>query len=171
MFSAIFAAVLCALRSKALLADPSPYRLSQSRIAGQLRGFVGCFPREVGIVASEVAVGGSLAVNRTTQLERLDDSLGRQLEVRPHQVRDNFGIDLVRAKRFNQNAHRLSDADRVRELQLAAVSHSGSNNVFRDVTRHVSCGPINLGRIFAAESTAAMTPHASVGIDNNLPAR
>src|SRR5579864_4166180 len=137
MFSAIFAAVLCALRSKALLADPIPYRLSQSRIAGQLRGFVGCFPREVGIVASEVAVGGSLAVNRTTQLQRLDDSLGRQLEVRPHQVRNNFGINLVRAKRLYQNAHRLSDADSIRELQFAAISQTASNDVFRDVARHV----------------------------------
>ena len=50
-------------------------RLSATGVAGQLGSFVRCFPREVGIVAAEVAVGRGLAVDRTAQVQRLDDAL------------------------------------------------------------------------------------------------
>ena len=66
----------------------SGYGFPQTGIAGQLRRFVGRFPGEVGVVASEVAVGGGLLVNRTAQVQRLDDAARRQLEVRANQVRE-----------------------------------------------------------------------------------
>src|SRR5579862_3329592 len=51
-------------------------------------GLVGRLPREVGILAAEVAVGRRLPVNRTTQVQRLHDALRGQLEVRAHQFGD-----------------------------------------------------------------------------------
>ena len=41
---------------------------AQAGIAGQLGCFVGCFPGEISVVASEVAVGRGLLVDRTSQV-------------------------------------------------------------------------------------------------------
>src|ERR1051326_9228031 len=66
--------------------------LPHTRIAGQLRRFVCRFPGEVGITAAEVAVGGSLLVNRAAQVQRFDDAPRRQLEVRTDKI-GNYRID------------------------------------------------------------------------------
>src|ERR1700723_1070371 len=70
-----------------LLRCGDQFRLSfeAGRIAPGLR-FVGCFPGEVGIGTPEVAVCSRLAINRTAQIEALDDALGRQLEVLTNQL-------------------------------------------------------------------------------------
>ncbi len=110
------------------------------------------FPGEVRVAAAEVAVGRGLLVDRTAQIERLDDAARRQLEVRANQVRDNFRIDLLGAKGFDQHADRIGDADRVGQLHFAAVRESARDDVLRDVARHVSRRAIDLRRILAAEN-------------------
>ena len=49
-------------------------------IASQLGRLVGRFPCEVGIAASEVSIGRGLLVDRTAQIQRVDDAARRQLE-------------------------------------------------------------------------------------------
>src|SRR5207237_7935379 len=44
-------------------------------------GLVGLLPGEARALAAEVAVPRGLAVDRPAQVQRLDDALGRQLEV------------------------------------------------------------------------------------------
>src|SRR5439155_26847377 len=56
------------------------------------------------------------------------------------------------------------------ELHVTAIGESRRNDVLRDVTRNVCCRAVNLGWIFAAESAAAVTSHAAVGIDDDLSA-
>src|ERR1700722_1510891 len=63
---------------------PSRYRLPHAGIAGQLRRFVGGFPGEVGVAATEVAVSGGLLVNRPAQVQRFDNPARRQLAMRAH---------------------------------------------------------------------------------------
>src|SRR3712207_2353796 len=45
-------------------------------------------PAELRLVAAEVAVGGGLLVDRPQQVEHLDDPLGPQVEMLPHQLLD-----------------------------------------------------------------------------------
>src|SRR5690348_5325311 len=47
----------------------------------QLGGAIGGFPGEILVGATEMAVGGGLAVDRTTQLQGIDDAARGQLEI------------------------------------------------------------------------------------------
>src|SRR5208282_1298872 len=47
---------------------------------------------------------------------------------------------------------------------------TGGDNILGHVTAHVSGAPVHLGRVFAAESPAAVPAHAAVAIDDNLAA-
>ena len=71
-----------------LLAHRLRYGLAEAGIAGELRRFVRRLPGEVRIAAPEVPVRGGLLVNRTTQIERVDDAARRQLEVRTNPTRN-----------------------------------------------------------------------------------
>src|SRR6201982_3681599 len=143
-------------------------RFAQPSFAGQLGSLIRGFPREVLVSASEMAVRSRLAINRTPQVQRIDNALRSQLEVRPDQVGNDRRIDLGSPERFNQNTHRFGDADRIRQLNFALIGETRRDNVFGNVTRHVGRGPIHLGRIFAAESAAAMASHAAVGVHDDL---
>src|SRR5262249_28227102 len=56
-------------------------RGAQPRGLAQLRGLVGALPREVVVLAPEVAVGGGLLVDRPVQLQVLAERAGAQIEV------------------------------------------------------------------------------------------
>src|SRR5438045_4551305 len=115
------------LRGETLLPRSDHSRLFQPGIARQRGRLVRCFPCEVRIVAAKVPVGCRLAINRATQLERLDDPLGRELEMRPDKIRNNCRVNFAGAERIDMYADRLCDADRVSQLQLATVGQSSRN--------------------------------------------
>ena len=73
-------AVQDSVLSESTLEDLDPEVL-QSGALLEGRGLVRRFPREFGFVAAEVTVAGGLPVNRTAQIQRLDDAARRQLEV------------------------------------------------------------------------------------------
>src|ERR1051326_7154286 len=158
----------CPSRLMNLLANS--YCFTKAGIAGQFGGFVGRLPGEVGIAASEVAIGCGLLINRPAQVERVDNATRRQFEVRADQVRDDGRINFLCAESFNQHADRVGNADGIGQLDFAALGESAGDYVFRDVARHVGCGAIDLCRIFAAEGAAAVTAHAAVGVDDDLAA-
>src|SRR6266403_1316035 len=74
-----FVAALCGSGFSPLNSDLEPPTLFpcsdrfqlQAGVGGQFGGFVGCFPGEISIAAAEVSVCGGLAVNRTSQIERI----------------------------------------------------------------------------------------------------
>jgi len=130
--------------------------------------FVGDFPRETGL--AEVAVVGRFAVDRTEQVELLDDR-GR---LEAEHLLDGGGDDLVgddpRAKRVHVNAHGVRVADRVGELDLDLFGELGGDDVLGDPTAHVGRRAVNLRRIFAGERAATVTTPTTVGIDDDLTA-
>src|SRR4029077_18597762 len=73
-------------------------------------------------------------------------------------------------KGLDQHAHGLCYTDRVSQLHFALIGQSRRHNILGNVPRHVSCGTIDLGRIFPAEGTTAWAPNSAVGIDNDLAA-
>src|SRR5208283_542879 len=147
---------------------PSRHRLAYSGVARQLRGFVGRFPGKIRIAASKMPVSRRLFVNRTPQVEGLDNPPRRQLEVRPNQIWYDSGVNFLGGERIHSKADRLGHADGVSELHFAAVGELGRDNIFRNVPRHVGRRSIYLRRIFPAEGAAAVAAHATVGIHDDL---
>ena len=62
----------------------------------------------------------------------------------------------------------MRDADRVRDLELAAVGEPGRDDVLRDVARGVRGRAVDLRRILARERAAAVAGRAAVGVDDDL---
>ena len=65
--------------------------------------------------------------------------------------RDRFGAEAV-----DVDAHRVGDADRVRDLDLAAVGEAGGDDVLRDVAGGVPRRAVDLRRILPREGAAAV---------------
>jgi hypothetical protein len=111
-------------------------------------------------LTAHMTIGSRLAVDRITQLEPGFD------EIRPHieQFRDLFGdlaigqLDLGRAIGIDVDAGGLCHADSIRNLHQHFVGNAGSYEVLGDMTGSISSGTVHLGRIFTAESAAAMAP-------------
>ena len=62
----------------------------------------------------------------------------------------------------------MRDADRVRDLHLAAIGEPGGDDVLRDVARRVGGRAVDLRRVLAREGAAAVARRAAVGVDDDL---
>ena len=162
--------VKCELRLVKTLAR-SAAAVEAEGVAQRL-GHIDALPREQSVVriAAEMPVGGGRLIDRTLQVERLDDAGGAEIE-QLAQGRGEFvlGHD-AGVESIDQDRDRLGDADRVGDLDFAFGRESLRDHVFRDVTRHVARRAIDLARILARKRAAAMTAVAAVGIDDNFAA-
>src|SRR5262249_68902 len=95
-------------------------------------------------------------VNRTAQIERLDNRLGCELEMFAPKLRNLFFMDGRRAKAVHHDGNWLSHADCICKLHFGFRSQARSNDVLRDVTRHVASRAIYLRRILARECATAV---------------
>ena len=59
-------------------------------------------------------------------------------------------------------------ADRVRDLDLAALGQAGGHDVLGDPAHGVGAGAVDLRRVLAGERAAAVAGHAAVGVDDDL---
>src|SRR4029434_7501396 len=109
----------------------------EPRGAPQRFGAVDVLPRELGLVAAEMAVGGGLAIDRTQEVEHLDDALRTKVEMRGDELRDLRVRKLAGALGVHGHVDRLRDADRIRDLHLALARKTGSDDVLRHVARRV----------------------------------
>ncbi len=67
-------------------------------------------------------------------------------------------------------AHGASAADGVGHLNLATLASAGGDDVLGDPAHGVGGGAVHLRGVLAGESTAAVTGHAAVGVDDDLAA-
>src|SRR5690606_8661974 len=104
------------------------------------------------------------------QVEHGDDAVRAQVEVRADQLLDGLVVDPAGAEGGDRDRGRLGYADRVADLHLALARKAGGDHVLGDVARGVGGRPVDLGRVLAAERTAAMAGHAAVGVDDDLAA-
>src|ERR687891_87890 len=127
---------------------------SRSRGRAQRVGLVGALPREVVVVAPEVAVRRRLRVDRAAQLEVAQDRRRTEVEVLADKGFDPVVGDEARAEGVDADRDRMGDADRVGDLELAAVGEAGGDDVLRDVARGVRGRTVDLRRVLAREGTA-----------------
>src|SRR6476659_15378 len=76
-------------------------RVAEPGRGAQGVGAVGDLPREVRILAAEVAVGGGLLVDRPVQLEVLAEGAGAQVEVLVDEPGDRGAVDLLSPERLD----------------------------------------------------------------------
>ena len=157
---------------KRAAAAPSARRRRRRQPGGgaQRVGLVGALPREVVVLAAEVAVGGGLLVDRAVQLEVLAEGARAQVEVLVDELGDLRAADLLGPERLDIHRHRVRDADRVGDLHLAAVGQAGGDHVLGHIARRVGGRAVDLARVLAAERAAAVARHAAVGVDDDLAA-
>jgi hypothetical protein len=120
--------------------------------------------------AAEVAVRGRLRVDRAPEVEVAQDRAGAQVEVLTDELLDARERDPLGAEALDLDRDGVRDADRVGDLQLAAVGEAGGDDVLGRVTRRVGGRAVDLGRVLAGESPAAVAGGAAVGVDDDLPA-
>ena len=104
------------------------------------------------------------------EAEPFDD--GSRTKIEDH---FSFFLDLgiveavfCRIVRIDIDRYRTGNTDGIGDLNSAFVGKTCSNNILCYVTSCIGCTAVNLGRIFAAECTAAMRSCATVGINNDL---
>ena len=90
------------------------------------------------VVAAEVAVRGGLRVDRAAEVEVAQDRGRPEVEVLADELLDpRHGRRCSVSKRVDEDRERVRDADRVGDLDLAALGEPGGDDVLRDVARGV----------------------------------
>src|SRR5256885_10204220 len=128
-----------------------PYTtLFRSRGCAEAHGFaesiraVRTFPGESRSATAEVAISGSGFVNRTAQVERLNNGLGCQCEEFADQRRDFFFRHAAGTEAFRHNGNRFGNAKSVSQLNFRLPRQARSHDVLRDVARHVASRAVYL---------------------------
>ena len=94
-------------------------------------------------------------------LRRQPDQLGQnRLELRL--------LDRAGAVQVDIERQRLGDADRIAELNGAALRQAGGNDVLGEVSADISGRAVDLGRVLAGEGAAAVRGRAAIGVDDDL---
>ncbi len=97
-----------------------------------------------------------------------DDAVGTKIEVAADQRLDPLVGDAPGAEGGDGDRGRLGHADRVGELNLAALGEAGRHDVLGHVARGVCRRAIHLGGSLPERGAAAMAGPAAVGIDDDL---
>ncbi len=120
-------------------------------------------------LAAEMTVGRGGHVDRSVQMQMLANAARRQV----HQVAQ-ASLDarlvhvLAGVLQVDIDRQRTRDADRVADLDGAAIGQSGRHDVLRQIAAGIGGGAVHLGRVLAAERAAAMRGGTAIGIDDDL---
>src|SRR5690606_36692155 len=142
------------------------FGLLEFGVGAQNVGLVGILPGEA--LAAEVAIGRRRQVDRSQQVQHLDQPGGLQLEVPAHQFHDLGVRDTAGAEGVDQHGGRLSDADGVGQLYFTLLRDAGGHDVLGNVARQIGGRTVNLGGVLAGEGTATVARVAAVGVDDDL---
>ncbi|QTK79822.1 hypothetical protein AT6N2_C2179 [Agrobacterium tumefaciens] len=117
-----------------------------------------------------MAVGRRLGVDWLVEIEMAANARRRKVHNLADRSLDLIFADLARSVQIDIDRQRLGDADGVRNLDRAAISKAGSNDVLCEVARRIGCGTVDLGRILAGECTATMGGRTTICVDDDLAA-
>src|SRR6266436_7099806 len=98
---------------------------------------VRALPGESGSAAAEMAVRGGGFVNRTAEVERLNDGFGRQREIFADKRGDFFLRNRGGAKSLRHDGNGFGDADSVGQLDFCLSGEASSHDVLRYVAGDV----------------------------------
>jgi len=114
------------------------------------------FPLEVRIVTSKVAVGGGLLVNRTAEVEVLNDGTGAEVKVLLNNGQQlGVGLD---TSAVGVDIHRqgLGNTNGVGDLHQAATGELSSDEGLGNPAGSIGGRAIDLGGVLAREGTSSV---------------
>ncbi|MNX91268.1 hypothetical protein D3C86_1233410 [compost metagenome] len=98
------------------------------------------------------------------------DTRRRKVHDLTDRVLDLIFADLAGAMQIDIDRQGLGDADRVGNLDRAALGKAGSHDVLGKIAGGIGGGTVNLGRVLAGECATAMGGSAAIGVDDDLAA-
>lgn len=104
-----------------------------------------------------MAVSGKLLVDRLAQVKLLDDRSRTQVEYVLDRLLDDAVVNNTGAEGLNHDGDRLCNADRVGELDLAALCQACRNDILCNPAGSIRAERLNLGRVLAGKRAAAVT--------------
>ena len=100
--------------------------------------------------------------------------LAQAARLQVHQLRQDLfelrRIDLPRAVEIDIERQRIGNADRVGNLDAAAVGEAGGDHVLREIPRGIGRRTVDLGRVLAGEGAAAVRCGTTIRVDDDLAA-
>ena len=143
-------------------------RISYAGCLPQCIDHIGLFPADAEVFPSHMAIACQCTVDRAAKVQTVDNGSRAQVKDLLDGCFNLCIRDAAGAKGVNHDRDRVCNADCISQLNLALVGKSGGNNVFRDPACCIGCTAVDLGRVLAGESAAAVTGISAVGVDNDL---
>ena len=112
---------------------------------------LGLLPLEIRVVAAEVTIRGSLAIDGAQELKVPDDGIRPEIEVLIHDGQQGVVVVAVEAGvvAVHIDGKRRGDADGISNLNKHTAAEAGRHKRLGNPARSISCRAIHLGRIFA----------------------
>src|ERR1700682_2834578 len=79
--------------------------------------------------------------------------------------------NLSGAEGIDGDTDRFGMTDGISELHFASVGQTGSDDVFREPTPHISSRAISFAGLLSGKGAPAMASHSAISIDNDLATR
>src|SRR5699024_1477494 len=108
-------------------------------------------------------------IDGSTQTQIADNSGGTQVEHLGNSVGQHVFVKRGGAEGLHHDGNRMGYANGISQLHFALLGHTGSHQILCHITGSIGSGTVHLGRVFAGESTTAVTAITAVGIDNDFP--
>ena len=115
-----------------------------------------------------MSVSCSLFVDRSSQIQHLNDSGRSQIEVFTDDLYQFFIAHFTGSCGVYVDGSRMCHTDRIRQLDLTLVSQTCCYDILCNITCCVSCGTVNFGAVFSGESSATVTTISTVSIYDDL---
>src|SRR5213596_3319273 len=133
-------------------------------------GLIGAFPRDrIQIIdTSEMTVVGCFAIDRTKQIELLDDFCRFEVENFPDRPLKFFFVDFAGTESIDADANGLGMTDGVGELNFTSICQTGCHDILGYPAAHVSRATIYLRGILSGKRAAAVPSHSTIGVANDL---
>ena len=116
---------------------------------------INLFPREIGVIPSEMAVCRCLFVNRAAKVKLFNDCGGTEIETcKQHLFKLCIG-HCSRSESVNTDGDGFCNADSIGKLNFAAFCIALCNDILCRITCRIGSGPVNLCGILSGEAAAA----------------
>src|SRR5690606_11692057 len=117
-----------------------------------------------------MAVGCRARIDRLVEVEMFPDAARLQIHHLAEPLFEFRQIALLGAVAVGIDRQGFRHADRVGELDGAAISEPCGHHVLGEIARRIGGRAVDLGRVLAREGAAAMRGRAAIGVDDDLAA-
>ena len=115
-----------------------------------------------------MSVSCCLFVDRSSQIQHLDDSCRTEIKVLTKDLNQFCIRKFSCSECINCDRCRLCNTDCIRKLNLTFLSKSCCYNILCCITCCISCRTVYLCTVLSGESTATVTSHSAVSINDDL---